>query len=144
MHGRCFMSSEQAQAIELVANNGQMIIVTQAAGEKFAELSNQLASNGGSEEEKQSIRIYISGGGCSGMQYGMTYSEGFNDYDYRLKANTINEDAFDIVIDAVALDYMNKAEIDYEDNGVSATFVFNNVFEAIGGSGSCGGCGSAS
>lgn len=140
------MTEEKSQALELVAENGQMIIVTEAAGEKFAELSEQLAESADTEssEEKKAIRIYISGGGCSGMQYGMTYSDGFNSYDNRLSAVTKNNNQFDIIIDAVALDYMNRAEIDYEDNGVSATFVFNNVFESIGGSGSCGGCGSAS
>ena len=47
-------------------------------------------------------------------------------------------------MDPVALGYMHGAEIDYKDDGVNATFVFNNVFKSVGGSGSCGGCGGAS
>ncbi|GIT25750.1 MAG: hypothetical protein CM1200mP41_17940 [Gammaproteobacteria bacterium] len=46
-------------------------------------------------------------------------------------------------MDPVALGYMHGAEIDYKDDGVNATFVFNNVFKSVGGSGACGGCGGA-
>lgn len=134
-------NENQNSSLQLFAANGQHIVVTAPASEKFAELSEQLQD---SAQEAKAIRIYIAGGGCSGMQYGMTYSDGLTDHDNVLKAKSVESDLpFDIVIDTVALDYMNRAEIDYEDNGISATFVFNNVFEAIGGSGACGGCGSA-
>ena len=51
------------------------------------------------------------------------------------------ENGFCMVIDPIALAYMQGAEIDYSDDGPSANFVFNNVFKAVGGSGACGGCG---
>jgi len=46
-----------------------------------------------------------------------------------------------MVIDPIALAYMKDAEIDYSDDGAQSSFVFNNVFKAVGGSGACGGCG---
>ena len=46
-------------------------------------------------------------------------------------------------MDAGAWGYMDGAEIDYKDDGVNATFVFNNVLKSVGGSGACGGCGGA-
>ena len=50
---------------------------------------------------------------------------------------------FRVVIDPLALAYMQGAEIDYSEDGANASFVFNNVFKAVGGSGACGGCGGA-
>ena len=46
-------------------------------------------------------------------------------------------------VDAVAMQYLRGVEIDYEARAVGASFVFNNVFAATGGSGMCGGCGAA-
>jgi len=110
----------------------EMINITDAAKEKFVSL---LAE---ADDSILGVRVYVSGGGCSGMQYGMTFADQRSDYDYQL-----NDDKLSLLIDPVALNYMEGAEIDYADDGVNATFVFNNVFQSVGGSGSCGGCGSA-
>ena len=47
------------------------------------------------------------------------------------------------MVDPIALCYLQGAEVDYVDDGVNTSFVFNNVFRAVGGSGACGGCGGA-
>ena len=111
----------------------QMINITAAAKQKFATLLSE------ADENILGVRVYVAGGGCSGMQYGMTFADQQSVYDYELKDEQMN-----LVIDPVALNYMEGAEIDFVDDGVNATFVFNNVFQSVGGSGSCGGCGSAS
>jgi iron-sulfur cluster insertion protein len=109
------------------------LVITEPARSKIAEL---LA---GTDDEISAVRIFVTGGGCSGMNYGMTFAERSEETD-----SVVNgEDGFRLLIDPVALNYMRGAEIDYVDDGVSATFVFNNVFKAVGGSGACGGCGGA-
>lgn len=109
------------------------LVITEPARSKIAEL---LA---GSDEEITAVRIFVTGGGCSGMNYGMTFAERSEETDSVVDG----EDGFRLLIDPVALNYMRGAEIDYVDDGVNATFVFNNVFKAVGGSGACGGCGGA-
>ena len=108
------------------------IKVTEAAGNKMAELIQA------TDEEIKGIRVYVSGGGCGGMSYGMTYADAQSDYDRVLNAGN-----FRLYADVVALQYLSGAEIDYVDDGIQATFVFHNVFKSVGGTGACGGCGAA-
>ncbi len=88
------------------------------------------------EEGIEGIRVFVSGGGCGGMTYGMTYTDTVQPYD-----KVMQGDGFKVMVDAVALGYLKGADIDFVDNGVNASFVFNNVFSSVGGSGACGGCG---
>lgn len=97
-----------------------------AAEAKMAEL---LAN---AESEIAGIRVFVSGGGCGGMAYGMTYAEEVTEYDSALEG-----DGYKIIVDAVALNYLSGCEIDF----AQESFLFNNVFTAVGGSGMCGGCG---
>ena len=123
-------------SISHLSNHGQtvdeMINITPAAKEKFVSLLDD------ADDNILGVRVYVSGGGCSGMQYGMTFADQQTDYDYELR-----DEKLSLLVDPVALNYMEGAEIDFVDDGVNATFVFNNVFQSVGGSGSCGGCGSA-
>ncbi len=91
------------------------------------------------EPSAQGIRIFVSGGGCSGMTYGMTYAEGASAFDSILEMDDLK-----VFVDSVALSYLSGVEIDYKTEGLNSSFVFKNVFAATGGSGSCGGCGSGS
>ncbi len=110
------------------------LAVTASARDKIAGLIND--TNG----EVSAVRIYVSRGGCSGMNYGMTFAE-----DGEASDNTMaGENGFKLVVDPVALSFLSGAEVDYVDDGISASFVFNNVFQAVGGSGACGGCGGGS
>ena len=95
---------------------------------------------GDTDGEAQAVRIYVAGGGCSGMNYGMTFAENSEPTDSVMTG----DDGFRLVVDPVALAFLKGAEVDYVDDGVNASFVFNNVFQAVGGSGSCGGCGGGS
>ncbi len=102
------------------------IKLSPAAQAKMAEL---LADADGNA---QAVRLFVSGGGCGGMTYGMTYAEAINDYD-----STLEGESFKIVVDPIALNYIQGCQIEF-DNGA---FVFKNVFQSVGGSGTCGGCG---
>ncbi len=89
------------------------------------------------EDNVEGIRVFVSGGGCSGMTYGMTYAEA------ALPTDKVYEgEGFKMLVDAVALGYLQGCDIDYVEQGLNASFVFNNVFQSVGGSGACGGCGS--
>lgn len=107
------------------------IIVQPDAHEKLLELLS-------AEEDINGVRIFVSGGGCGGMNYGMTFTEGPSAYDAILE-----KDGLTLYVDAVALGFLNGVEIDFVQQGVGASFVFKNAFAATGGSGSCGGCGGA-
>ena len=107
------------------------LLVTDAAKEKICGLIND--TNG----DASAVRIYVSGGGCSGMNYGMTFTQNAEARDSVMS----DGNGFKLVVDAFALSFLGGAEVDYVDDGVNATFVFNNVFQAVGGSGACGGCG---
>ncbi|MCY4052019.1 MAG: iron-sulfur cluster assembly accessory protein [Gammaproteobacteria bacterium] len=108
--------------------------ITQSAREKITVLIQD------TKGEAEAVRIYVTGGGCSGMNYGMTFAEKAETRDSIMQG----ENGFKLVVDPVALSFLGGAEVDYVDDGINTTFVFNNVFQSVGGSGSCGGCGGGS
>ncbi|MDH3693697.1 MAG: iron-sulfur cluster assembly accessory protein [Gammaproteobacteria bacterium] len=107
------------------------LVVTESARAKIGELIEQ------ADDDLTAVRVYVAGGGCSGMTYGMTFAESDTDRDSVLE----QDNGFKLVVDPIALNYLRGAEIDFTDDGVNASFVFNNVFKAVGGSGGCAGCG---
>jgi len=98
----------------------------------------QLINITSSEENIAGIRIFVSGGGCGGMTYGMTLTEQANPFDAVLE-----QDGLNVFVDSVALSFLEGVEIDYQMQGVNASFVFKNVFATTGGANTCGGCGSS-
>lgn len=106
--------------------------LSSAAQAKMAEL---LAENA---DEVEAIRIFVGGGGCSGMTYGMTFTDSQTEYDCVYDADGVK-----LYVDAVALNFLRGVEIDYAERPTGASFVFNNVFAATGGRGTCSACGGA-
>jgi len=109
------------------------LALTAAAREKMLELFNQIE-----DDDMKAIRVFVSGGGCGGMGYGMTFTDTRSAYDC-VRA----ENGFDVYVDAVALNFLRGVEIDYVEKPTGASFVFNNAFAVTGGSGTCGACGAA-
>ena len=104
--------------------------ISDSAAAQMAQIVNS------AEEDVEGIRIFVSGGGCGGMTYGMTYAEKV------LPTDKVYEgDNFKVMVDAVALSYLQGCDIDYVEQGLNASFVFNNVFQSVGGSGGCSACG---
>ncbi|MFQ5935825.1 MAG: HesB/IscA family protein [Acidiferrobacterales bacterium] len=101
------------------------IQLTPAAESKIAELL------GCADPGIDGIRVFVMGGGCGGMSYGMTYADQVTPYD-----STLQGDGYKLIVDAVALNFLQGCEIDFGGD----SFIFNNVFQAVGGSGTCGGC----
>ena len=85
-----------------VALSHEDLEVTQSAQDKLNEIITQ------SEDDVSAIRIYIGGGGCSGMTYGMTFTDQQTDYD-----TVLSFDGFKVFVDVVALNYLRGAQIDY-------------------------------
>ncbi|MCK5480285.1 MAG: iron-sulfur cluster assembly accessory protein [Gammaproteobacteria bacterium] len=110
-----------------------VLALTEAAREKMGELITQAE-----DDDLKAIRVFVSGGGCGGMGYGMTFTDSQTEYDCVRK-----EDGFEIYVDAVALNFLRGVEIDYVERPTGASFVFNNAFAMSGGSGTCGACGAA-
>ena len=106
--------------------------LTTSAQAKMAELFQDI------EDDLQAIRVFVSGGGCGGMSYGMTFTDQRLPHDCVLVC-----EGFELYIDAVALNFLRGVEIDFVDRPAGASFVFNNVFASTGGSGTCGACGAS-
>ncbi len=109
------------------------ITLTPAAQEQMAALLAQV-----DDEDIEAVRVFVTGGGCGGMTYGMTFTDRRTEYDCVLE-----EAGVKVYVDAVALNYLRGVEIDYVDRPMGASFVFNNVFASTGGSGACRACGAA-
>ena len=67
------------------------------------------------------LRVFVQGGGCSGFQYGFTFDEIVNDDDTSMAKNGVT-----LLIDAMSLQYLAGAEIDYKDDLQGAQFVIKN------------------
>ena len=67
------------------------------------------------------LRGFVSGGGCSGFQYGFTFEEAVNDDDTQ-----VTKDSVTLLIDPMSLQYLTGAEIDYQDNVQGSQFVIKN------------------
>ena len=102
------------------------------------EAIEQLIAITKNEDDVNGVRIFVSGGGCGGMSYGMTLVDQPGKYDCVLENDDLN-----IYVDAVALGFLEGVEIDYKTQGVNKSFVFKNVFANTGGSGTCGACGAS-
>jgi len=79
------------------------------------------------------LRVFISGGGCSGFQYGFTFDEEVNDGDF-----TFENAGVALLVDPMSFQYLIDAEIDYTEGLEGAHFVIRNPNAAT----TCG-CGSS-
>jgi len=106
--------------------------LTSPAQGKMAELIGQV------EEEIKGVRVYATPGGCSGISFGMTFTDQVNGNDAVLEC-----DGFNVIVDTDTLQHLRGVEIDFIDRGDgAASFVFNNLPQMEGSSG-CGTCGSS-
>lgn len=75
------------------------------------------------EEENPNLklRVYVTGGGCSGFQYGFTFDEKVNEGD-----TTIDKDQVTLVVDPMSLQYLVGGEVDYTEGLEGSRFLVNN------------------
>ena len=67
------------------------------------------------------LRVFVSGGGCSGFQYGFTFDEMTNDDDTIVEKNGVQ-----LLVDPMSYQYLVGAEIDYTDSLEGSQFVIKN------------------
>jgi iron-sulfur cluster insertion protein len=79
----------------------------------------QLIEEEGNNDLK--LRVFVSGGGCSGFQYGFTFDEVANDDDTALVKEGVT-----LLIDPMSYQYLVGAEIDYQEGLEGAQFVIKN------------------
>jgi iron-sulfur cluster insertion protein len=91
------------------------LVFTSAAAGKVTEL---IAEEG---NPALKLRVYISGGGCSGFQYGFTFDEERAEDDL-----AIERDGVLLLVDPLSLQYLAGAEIDYSESLTGAQFVIRN------------------
>ena len=93
----------------------ESIIFTETAATKVSELI--------AEENNPDLklRVYVTGGGCSGFQYGFTFDEEVNEDDTLLIKNGVT-----VLVDSMSVQYLSGAEIDYTDGLQGSQFVIRN------------------
>lgn len=95
--------------------NEDSIIFTETAASKVGEL---IAEENNPELK---LRVYVTGGGCSGFQYGFTFDEEVNEDDTLVVKNGVT-----VLVDSMSVQYLNGAEIDYTDGLQGSQFVIRN------------------
>ena len=91
------------------------LVFTDAAATKVKSLIDEE----GNPELK--LRVFVTGGGCSGFQYGFTFDEEAAEDDTRMEKNGVT-----LLIDAMSYQYLVGAEIDYQEGLEGAQFVIKN------------------
>ena len=91
-----------------------ILSITPAAGDKVRELLEQ------ENDPSLALRIFVAGGGCSGLQYGMTLDE-------EQEGDTLIALAgVKVLVDEMSLGYIAGSEVDYVDSLMGAGFTVNN------------------
>lgn len=91
------------------------LIFTDSAADKVKTLIEEEGN------DNLKLRVYVTGGGCSGFQYGFTFDEAVNDGDTSVEKNGVT-----LLIDPMSYQYMVGAEIDYKEDLEGAQFVIRN------------------
>lgn len=126
--------------IEQTGVETSVVSMTPTAVEKVRELLTQ------ENDPSLGLRIFVAGGGCSGLQYGMTLDEE-QDGD-----TVIMQEGFKVLVDEMSVGYITGSEVDYVDSLMGAGFTVNNPnavsscgcghsFKTAGGGGEARSCG---
>lgn len=91
------------------------LIFTDAAANKVKNLISE------EENPELKLRVYITGGGCSGFQYGFTFDEKVNEGDLIVENNGVQ-----LVVDPMSLQYLIGGTVDYTEGLEGSRFVVNN------------------
>ena len=91
------------------------LVFTDAAANKVKQLIEE------EKNDKLKLRVFVSGGGCSGFQYGFTFDEILQDGD-----TAVENEGVTLLIDPMSFQYLMGAEIDYSEGLEGAQFVIRN------------------
>jgi len=104
-----------ASSLIVAMSEAAVITFTDRAAAKVRELR---------EEEGNpalKLRVYITGGGCSGFSYGFTFDERVNDDD-----TVVDNADVTLLVDAMSIQYLSGSEVDYEQGLMGSRFVVQN------------------
>jgi len=97
------------------ATDAQDLVFTDAAARKVGELIREEGN------PNLMLRVFVSGGGCSGFQYGFTFDESVEEGDARIANQGVT-----LLVDPLTFQYLVGAEIDYREDREGAQFVIRN------------------
>ncbi len=100
------MTTEQTQ---------KLVTITSKAAEKIKEFMAE------EEGKPQFLRIYVQGGGCSGLSYGMGFEKEAEEDD-----SIIEESGVKVLIDSMSQDHLNGANVDYIESLMGSGLKINN------------------
>ena len=100
------MASDQTQ---------KMITVTSKAAEKIKEFMKEEA------DSPQYLRVYVQGGGCSGLSYGMGFEKAPEEDDL-----VMEETGIKLLVDSYSVDHLKGANVDYIESLMGSGFKINN------------------
>ena len=92
-----------------------LLDITESATNKVRSLIEE------EENPNLKLRVFVTGGGCSGFQYGFTFDETLNDGD-----TEIEQDGVSLLVDPMSYQYLAGSQIDYTEGLQGARFVINN------------------
>ncbi len=93
-----------------------MISISEKAKEKITDL--YIDEN---DPSIKGLRVFVQGGGCSGFSYGFTFDHEINEDDFNISLGR-----FDIMVDAISMQYLQGATIDYKDELMTKEFIIKN------------------
>ncbi|HEY0756335.1 MAG TPA: iron-sulfur cluster insertion protein ErpA [Ktedonobacteraceae bacterium] len=102
------------ERIEQAAVETSVISMTSSAANKVRELLAQ------ENDPSLGLRIFVAGGGCSGLQYGMTLDE------QQEGDMVFSQEGFNVLVDDMSVSYIDGSEVDYVDSLMGAGFTVNN------------------
>jgi len=100
------MATEQSQ---------KLVTITSKAAEKIKEFMTE------ESDSPQYLRIYVQGGGCSGLSYGMGFEKEAEEDDL-----TIEENGVKVLVDSMSQDHLQGANVDYVESLMGSGFKINN------------------
>ena len=92
-----------------------LLVFTEAAANKVKNLIEE------ENNDELKLRVFVSGGGCSGFQYGFTFDENVQDGDTKVEKNGVM-----LLVDPMSFQYLSGAEIDYKEDLEGSQFVIKN------------------
>jgi iron-sulfur cluster insertion protein len=96
-------------------SRAKMITISDSAKTKIKDLLTE------ENNPKLSLRTFVQGGGCSGFSYGFTFDEEINEDDFEVPL-----DEFRVLVDAMSMQYLTGAVIDYKEDLMGSSFSIKN------------------
>ncbi len=109
------MTDTQTYTPDSEQTGSQPLVFTEAAAKKVGELIAE------EQNDRLKLRVFVTGGGCSGFQYGFTFDEELTDGDTEIENCGVK-----LLVDPMSVQYLMGAEIDYTEGLEGAQFVIRN------------------